>query len=109
MRYGTPTAALRLSPSIRGVRQHDGLTTYVQPVAAEHESAVHGSRSSQAATVPPTQAPDWQVSRPLQRSASSQKTPLPLAGQIMFTACVTLVSPVAPAVIESVLTTVSVR
>src|SRR6185436_17568281 len=47
------------------------------PVALLQVSTVHGLPSSQGSAVPGLQAPDWQVSVPLQTFPSAQLVPLP--------------------------------
>ena len=58
---------------------------------------VHASASSQLGGVPPSQNPPWQVSRPLQRSASSQNAPSIIAGHVVVSTWLAPVSPIAAA------------
>jgi hypothetical protein len=58
------------------------LLVKTQPAVGLQESVVHGLLSLQMSGAPALQAPAWQVSAPLQMSASAHEVPLALAGWV---------------------------
>ena len=76
-----------LSTQSASVKQQLGTAVWTQPTAASQPSVVHGFSSSQFGDVPGVQVPDWQVSKPLQKSRGPHDWPFgtgvktqPLAG-----------------------------
>jgi hypothetical protein len=74
------SAPLHALPSAQLVPAATGV--WLTPVEAWQLSAVQGLPSSRLGGTPTVQAPDWQVSLPLQAVASAQEVPSGFAGLV---------------------------